>query len=234
VASLVPMTFSHPSPLAGDDGPRERLRRLGPGALTVVELLAILLGTGAARRHALVVAADLLAAGGGSLRALARRPAGALAGVPGVGGAKAARVAAALELARRLATEEPGRARTVRHPGDVHRWCGPALRDLPVEEFHLLTMDTQNRITRELLITRGILNSALVHPREVFRAAIAEAAAGVIVVHNHPSGHPVPSADDRAVTRQLVEAGRVLDIPVYDHVIVAGDRYFSFAEAGLL
>ena len=94
MASLVPMTFSHPSPLAGDDGPRERLRRLGPGALTVVELLAILLGTGAARRHALVVAADLLAAGGGSLRALARRPAGALAGVPGVGGAKAARVSA--------------------------------------------------------------------------------------------------------------------------------------------
>jgi len=103
-----------------------------------------------------------------------------------------------------------------------------------VEEFHLLTLDAQNRITRAVLITRGILNSSLVHPREVFRAAIAEAAAAVIVVHNHPSGNPVPSADDRAVTRQLVEAGRLLDMPVVDHVIVAGDRYFSFAEAGLL
>lgn len=214
--------------------PRERLRALGPTALTTVELLAILLGTGTARRDALAVASDLLASAGGSLRALIRRPVGGLAAVPGVGGAKAARVSAALELARRLGTESPDVQRTVSAPSDVHRWCGPALRDLAVEEFHLLTLDTQNRITRELLITRGILNSSLVHPREVFRAAIAEAAAGVIVVHNHPSGHPAPSNEDRAITRQLVSAGRVLDIPVYDHVIVGGDRYFSFAEAGLL
>ena len=217
-----------------DERPRERLRRLGPGALTAVELVAILLGTGTARRDAASVAGELLAASGGSLRALARRPVGALAGVAGIGGAKAARVAAALELARRLAGEDGGSDRTVRTPADVFRWCGPALRDLAVEEFHLLTLDAQNRVTRELLITRGILNSSLVHPREVFRAAIAEAAAGVIVLHNHPSGNPAPSADDRAVTRQLVEAGRLLDVPVYDHVIVGGDRYFSFAEAGLL
>jgi DNA repair protein RadC len=105
---------------------------------------------------------------------------------------------------------------------------------LAVEEFHLLTLDVQNRVTRDLLITRGILNSSLVHPREVFRAAIAEAAAGIVVVHNHPSGNPAPSPDDRSVTAQLVQAGRVLDVPVCDHVIVAGDRYFSFAEAGLL
>jgi len=216
------------------DRPRERLRALGPGALTAVELIAILLGTGTVRRGAPDVAAELVASTGGSLRALARRPVGALAAVPGVGAAKAARVMAALELGRRLAAEASEPARTVRSPADVHRWCGPALRDLAVEEFHLLTLDAQNRITRELLITRGILNSSLVHPREVFRAAIAEAAAGVIVVHNHPSGHPAPSADDRAVTRQLVAAGRVLDVPVYDHVIVGGDRYFSFAEAGLL
>lgn len=214
--------------------PRERLRALGPGALTVVELLAILLGTGTQRREARAVAGELLASCGGSLRALARRPPGALARVPGVGGAKAARVAAALELARRLAAEPAVPVRVVRAPADVYRWCGPALRDLAVEEFHLLTLDSQQRITRELLITRGILNSSLVHPREVFRAAIAEAAAGVIVLHNHPSGVPEPSPDDRAVTRQLVEAGRLLDVPVYDHVIVGGERYFSFAEAGLL
>jgi DNA repair protein RadC len=108
------------------------------------------------------------------------------------------------------------------------------LRDLAVEEFRLLALDAQHRVVRELLITRGILDSSLVHPREVFRAAIAEAAAGIVVLHNHPSGNPAPSADDRAVTRQLVEAGKLLDIPVYDHVIVGGDRYFSFAEAGLL
>jgi len=216
------------------DRPRERLRALGPGALTAVELLAILLGTGTPERDAVALAAELLASAGGSLRALARRPAGVLAGVRGVGAAKAARVAAALELTRRVAAEQGADERAIRCPADVHRLCGPALRDLAVEEFRLLALDTQHRVVRELLITRGILDSSLVHPREVFRAAIAEAAAGIVVLHNHPSGNPAPSADDRAVTRQLVEAGRLLDIPVYDHVIVGGDRYFSFAEAGLL
>jgi DNA repair protein RadC len=214
--------------------PRERLFNLGPTALTVVELVAILIGTGTARNDALGVARGVLAEAGGSLRRLAGRPPAALAVVPGVGRARAARVVAALELARRLTGETRDERCQVRAPVDVQRWCGPALRDLTVEEFHLLTLDAQNCITRDLLVTRGILNSALVHPREVFRAAIAEAAAGVIVVHNHPSGNPAPSADDRTVTRQLVEAGRILDIPVYDHVVVAGERYFSFSEAGLL
>ena len=214
--------------------PRERLLSLGPTALTAVELLAILLGTGTARSDALSVARTLLASAGGTVRQLARRPAASLAGVAGVGKAKAARVVAALELARRLEGEEPPAGDRIRSPADVHRRCGPMLRDLVVEEFHLLALDAQNRVTRQTLITRGILNSSLVHPREVFRAAIAEAAAGIIVVHNHPSGHTAPSADDRAVTAQLVEAGKLLDMPVYDHVIVGGDRYFSFAEAGLL
>jgi DNA repair protein RadC len=216
------------------DRPRERLYEQGPASLTLIELLAILLGTGTSRGDVLEVAAGVLSLAGGSLRALARRPIGEIGRVSGVGRAKAARVAAALELGRRLASEEASPGFDIGSPADVRRWCAPTLRDLSVEEFHLLTLDTQNRITRDLLITRGILNSSLVHPREVFRAAIAEAAAAVIVVHNHPSGNPTPSADDRAVTRQLVEAGRLLDVPVYDHVIVAGDRYFSFAEAGLL
>ncbi len=214
--------------------PRERLLSLGPSALTAVELLAILLGTGTARADALSVAADLLSSAGGTLRQLARRPAASLAGVPGMGKAKGARIVAALELARRLEVERRDPGNGIRSPSDVHRLCGPTLRDLVVEEFHLLTLDAQNRITRQRLITRGILNSSLVHPREVFRAAIAEAAAGIIVVHNHPSGNPAPSADDKAVTIQLVEAGKLLDMPVYDHVIVGGDNYFSFAEAGLL
>jgi DNA repair protein RadC len=214
--------------------PRERLYSLGSASLTLIELLAILIGTGTSRRDALEVARAVLKIGEGSLRELARRPVGELVGVAGMGRAKAARVAAAIEVGRRLGAEESAPGFPIRAPADIHRWSAPALRDLAVEEFHLLTLDTQNRITRDQLITRGILNSSLVHPREVFRAAIAEAAAAIIVVHNHPSGNPTPSPDDRAVTRQLVEAGRLLDLPVYDHVIVAGDHYFSFAEAGLL
>lgn len=216
------------------DLPRERLWALGPSALTSAELVAILLGTGEPGQTAPAVAAGLLETSGGSLRGLAARPAGELLRVRGVGPAKAGRLLAAFELANRL-VREPREVRVrIREPEDVVRLIGPRLRDLAVEEFHLLALDSQSQVLRDVLVTRGLLNSSLVHPREVFRAAIAEAAAGIIVVHNHPSGDPTPSAEDRAVTRQLVEAGRLLDLPVYDHLIVAGDRFLSFANAGLL
>ncbi len=214
--------------------PRERLWSLGPAALTSTELIAILLGTGALRRGPAEVAAGLLERGGGSLRQLAARPGAELTQSLGVGPAKAARLLAAFELASRLLQEQRPAQPRVRDPADVVALLGPRLRDLAVEEFHVLALDSQSRVRRDVLVTRGLLNSALVHPREVFRAAIAEAAAGIIVVHNHPSGDPTPSPEDQAVTRQLVEAGKLLDLPVYDHVIVAGDRFVSFAAAGLL
>ena len=221
-------------PLPASDLPRERLWSLGPAALTGAELLAILLGTGDGRRSPMEVASDLLAVSGGSLRGLAARPSAELLRMRGVGPAKAARLLAAFELATRLTQETRRPVPRIREPADVSQLMGPRLRDLPVEEFHLLALDSQSQVLRDVLITRGLLNSSLVHPREVFRAAIAEAAAGIIVVHNHPSGDPTPSAEDRAVTRQLAEAGRLLDLPVYDHVIVAGDRFVSFASTGLL
>ncbi len=223
-----------PSHLADHDLPRERLWRLGPGALTAPELLAILLGTGDAHRGVHRVADDLMAEAGGSLRTLAARPAAELLRVAGVGPAKAARLLAAFEVGHRLAREARPLAPRISGPEDVVRVVGPRLRDLAVEEFHLLALDTRSRVRRDVLITRGLLDASLVHPREVFRAAIAEAAAGIILVHNHPSGDPTPSAEDRAVTRQLVAAGQLLDLPVYDHVIVAGDRFVSFATSGLL
>jgi DNA repair protein RadC len=216
------------------DRPRERLLRLGPHALSGSELLAILLGTGCRGRSAHELAAELLAASGAALAELARRPLGELGRLPGMGPTKAARVAAALELGRRLMEEGRGERHRIRTPADAYRYFVPRLADLSAEEFHVLALDSQSAVLRDLLITRGILNSSLVHPREVFRGAIAEAAAGIILVHNHPSGDPSPSADDRAITRQLVEAGRLLDLPVYDHVIVGRGRYVSFSEAGLI
>ena len=216
------------------DRPRERLWSLGAASLTSVELLAVLLGTGSGHQSALEVASQLLAPMSGSLRRLAARPGAEFKQTPGVGPAKAARLLAAFELAKRISQETRPPVIRIREPEDVVRLMGSRLRDLQVEEFHLLALDSQSQVLRDLLITRGLLNSSLVHPREVFRAAIAEAAAGIIVVHNHPSGDPTPSAEDRAVTRQLVEAGRLLDLPVYDHVIVAGDRFVSFASTGLL
>jgi len=122
----------------------------------------------------------------------------------------------------------------VRSPADVHRLLLARLSCLEVEAFYVVCLGSQSQVRAVEELTRGILNSSLIHPREVFRSAILAGAAGIIVAHNHPSGDPTPSADDRAVTRQLVDAGRLLDIPLYDHVILAGERYVSFAEAGLL
>jgi DNA repair protein RadC len=220
--------------IAESDRPRERLWSLGPHALTTLELLAVLIGTGAEGRGVLDVARRLLDRVDGSLRRLTQRPRGELLRADGIGPAKAARLLAAFELAARLSSEDRPPVVRIREPEDVVRVFSGRLRDLQVEEFHLLALDSQSQVLREVLVTRGLLNSSLVHPREVFRAAIAEAAAGIIVVHNHPSGDPTPSAEDRAVTRQLAEAGRLLDLPLYDHVILAGDTYLSFATAGLL
>jgi DNA repair protein RadC len=224
--------------LGPQDRPRERLRALGPAALSSAELLALVLGTGAPAQDVIAVAQALLADAGGSLRRLASRPATAWQGQAGIGPTKAGRLLAAFELGLRAAQEErPPRPR-IRDPEDVARLLGPRLRDLTVEEFHLLALDSQSQVLREVLVTRGILDSSLVHPREVFRPAIVEAAAGIIVVHNHPSGDPTPSEADIKVTRDLIRAGQLLKIEVLDHVIlgsVTQDRqrdYVSLRELG--
>jgi DNA repair protein RadC len=214
--------------------PRERLVTVGPGALSTRELLAILVGSGGRGRNALAVAGGLLGSVDGSLRRLAIALPGELERQPGVGPAVAARLGAALELGRRLAREGPAERTRIRGPADFFARCAPMLRDLPQEEFRVLLLNAQHAVFREVLVTRGILDASVVHPREVFRHAVAETAAAVILVHNHPSGDPSPSAEDRQVTRQLAEAGRLLGIPVLDHVVVGDARYVSFVESGLL
>jgi DNA repair protein RadC len=220
--------------LPRSERPRERLKALGAQALSSAELLALVLGSGAGRRSAIGVGQEILADAGGSLRRIAARPVAALTALAGVGTARAVAIHAALELGRRMAAESRDEGAPLRSPRDVYAAFAPRLEDLPVEEFHVAVLDSQHRLERDITVTRGILNSSLVHPREVFREAIAERAAAVILVHNHPSGDPAPSADDRAVTEQLAAAGRLLDIPVHDHVIVGRGRYMSFAEAGIL
>ncbi len=193
-----------------------------------------MLGTGLPGRSVVEVAEGVHRAADGSLRRLASLPIGELKAAAGIGGAKAGRLVAALELGRRFAREQrPPRSR-IRTPEDVVRLIGDRLRDLEVEEFHVLALSIQREVVRTVFISRGVLTGSMVHPREVFRAAIAAAAAGIIVVHNHPSGDPTPSPEDRAITGQLVAAGSVIGIPLLDHVIVAGDRWTSFATQGLL
>ena len=214
--------------------PRERLVDFGVSALSSAELLALVVGSGRGGRSALQIGQEILARAGGALRWIARQPVASLTSVPGVGMARAMTVHAALELGRRMAAEGRSEGAPVRSPRDVVQFYGPRMEDLPVEEFHVAILDAQHRLERDVTITRGLLNSSLVHPREVFREAIAERAAALVLVHNHPSGDPTPSTDDQQVTAQLVAAGRLLDIPVHDHVIIGRGRYLSFAEAGLL
>lgn len=214
--------------------PRERLFALGPRALSLTELLTLLVGSGGGSGSAGVVADRILTVAGGEVRRLARLPPRALEGVDGVGGALAARIAAALELGRRAAAGQGLASDRIRGPADVHARMGPLMRDLAQEEFHALLLNAQHRILRTVLVTRGILDASLIHPREVFRPAVTEGAAAVILVHNHPSGDPTPSAEDRAVTRQLVQAGRTLGIPVLDHVVVGDGRFTALSDEGPL
>lgn len=227
------------------DRPRERLVDSGPRALSPRELLAIVLqlGTpgaaGKPPRTALDLAGELLHhfSNGDAAPALRRLMSSSpqeLCTVPGIGIAKATKVLAALELGRRAVEEARPERERVRNAVDVYERMRLTMRDLAHEEFHVLLLDTQNRVLRDLQITRGTLDASLVHPREVFRPAISEAAASVILVHNHPSGDPTPSAEDRAVTRQLGSAGELIGIDVLDHVIVGEGRYVSFAEGGMM
>ena len=172
--------------------------------------------------------------GRGSLRRVMTGSLAELCAVQGIGPAKATKILAGLELGRRAAEEaRPDRDR-VRCADDVYRRMRLGMRDLPHEEFHVLLLNTQNEILRDLQVTRGTLDASLVHPREVFRSAIVESSASVILVHNHPSGDPTPSAEDRAVTRQLRQAGELIGIAVLDHVIVGEGRVASLQELGML
>jgi len=211
--------------LPPEQRPRERLRRVGSRSLSHAELLALVLGTGVGGESVLRLADRVLAATGGRLRPLASDTPADLERLPGIGRAGSARILAALELGRRAAEEGLPERPHIRGPSDVFRLMGPRLRDLPHEEFHALLLNTQHRVLTDVQVTRGILDASLIHPREVFRPAIVENAAAVILVHNHPSGDPSPSPEDRAVTRQMKDAGEVVGIRVLDHVVVGEEGW---------
>jgi DNA repair protein RadC len=212
------------------DRPRERLRSLGSASLSLVELVALIVGSGNRDASASAIADRILASANGSLARLASSDVSFLERISGVGAATAARLAAALELGRRGAAAASESGDHIRGPADVFARMGPQLRAALQEEFHALLLNSRHRVIREVLVTRGILDSALIHPREVFRPAVGEGAAGVILVHNHPSGDPTPSAEDRAVTRQMAEAGRAVGIPVLDHVVIGAGAYASLGD----
>jgi DNA repair protein RadC len=225
--------FAIHAPETLEDRPREKLLSRGAAALEASELLAVVLGTGAVGVPVDELARELLDRAGG-LRRLSESTPVELASSPGLGDARAARILASLELGRRLQAETLPRGAYVRDGADVFRRCHAAMRDLRVEQFRAILLDGKHRVLREELVSQGTLTSAPVHPREVFAPAIRHSAAAVVLVHNHPSGDPSPSADDLDITRRLVDVGNLVGIRVLDHVIVGDGAYASLADRGLL
>ena len=219
--------------LAPHDRPREKLERLGPGALGDNELLAIVLGSGSSTQGTLALANTLLAQVGG-LHGLTRASVIDLDGIPGIGPARAAQVLAAVELGRRTLLRRMGARPKLSTPGQLASYLLPQYGASPVEQFGIVMLDTQHRVIRIRIVSVGSLDSTIVHPREVFREATSASAAAIVLFHNHPSGDPTPSMDDLVLTKRIIDAGDVMGIAVVDHLILADQRYISFLETGRL
>ena len=226
--------------MAANERPQERLQRSGPGALSDTELLAMLLRSGTQGHDVLAVAEKLLATAG-SLSELVGWSAGDFARLRGIGRVKALQLLTVMEVARRVVAAENSLPPILTTPEAIANYCRPHALGLAVEKFWVLCLNRKNRLIRRIEVTSGTASATLVHPREVFREAIKEAASAVVCVHNHPSGDPAPSAADIRVTRQLREAAKIVEIDLLDHVIIGtvaadpvGVGFYSFRDAGVL
>jgi DNA repair protein RadC len=215
------------------DRPRERLRFAGAEALSDRELLALVLGSGTRQRSVIQLAEDLLR-GGGRLEALADLGLGELARFEGLGEAGACRVAALVEIGRRMARARARGGAELPDAKAVFELLRGDLIGERRERVVVLLLDARHRLIAQRCVSLGSLMSSVIHPREVFRPAIGLAAAALILVHNHPSGDPTPSVEDHQVTLRIAEAGALLGIRLLDHVVVAADGWKSFKEEGWL
>lgn len=213
-----------------DERPRERLLKYGPEALSNAELLAIILRTGTQKENVINLCSRIFSEY--NLKQLSQANISKLTEIHGIGTAKAAQIAAVFELARKLEgfTDEP--KRKIRSPADVYSLLYPKMREQKREKLVAILLDTKNQVLREEVISIGSLNANIVHPREVFKAALMESCASVILSHNHPSGDPTPSREDIAVTEKLIDGGKLLGIDVLDHVVIGDGKYVSLKDEG--
>jgi len=216
-----------------DDRPREKLLLRGPQSLSDAELVAILLRTGKKGKSVLEIARDLISSEG-NLAILATKTIDSLQLISGIGKDKAATLAAAFELSRRILSQPKWLSnKKITSPQDVAEIFIPILRDENKEKFIVVCLNSANKIIKHETISIGNLNSSVVHPREVFKVAIDNSSASIILIHNHPSGNPEPSNEDIRITKKIVETGKIMEIPVFDHLIIAGETYTSFVEKRL-
>jgi DNA repair protein RadC len=218
--------------LPSSERPRERLLHYGANALSTAELLAIILRTGVRDENVVRMAQRLLASFE-SLAGLARANAAELMSERGLGPAKVTQLKAALELGRRMLIESPGERPQIRSPADAANLVLTEMGLLEQEHLRVMLLDTKNRVLETPTVYVGSLNTSLIRVGELFREAIRANCASLIVLHNHPSGDPTPSPEDVAVTKQIVEAGKLLDVDVLDHLIIGRQRFVSLKERGL-
>jgi DNA repair protein RadC len=232
------MTETSPKPayriadLHESDRPRERLEALGPQALTNAELIAILVRVGVSGENAVDVGQRLLNKFGG-LSGLHRAPFEELLNQHGVGEAKASQIKAAIELGRRLTLESPEERPSINSPADAAALVQYEMSALDQEHLRVMVLDRRNRVLEIVEVYKGSVSSSQVRVGEVFKEAVRKNASAIIVVHNHPSGDPTPSPDDVAVTRAIVQAGKLLDIDVLDHLVIGQGKWVSLKERGL-
>ena len=214
------------------DRPRERLATLGPQALSNAELIAILLRVGVTGENAVQVGQRLLNKFNG-LSGLHRAPFLELMEQRGLGEAKASQIKAAIELGRRLTLEAPEERPAINSPADAAALVSYEMSALEQEHLRVILLDRRNRVMETVEVYKGSVNSSQVRVGEVFKEAVRKNASAVIVIHNHPSGDPTPSPDDVAVTRAIVQAGKLLDVEVLDHLVIGQARWVSLKERGL-
>ena len=217
-----------------DDRPREKLLMRGAQSLSDAELVAILLRTGKTGKSVLEIARELIQSEG-NLAMLATKTVDSLQKISGIGKDKAATLAAAFELSRRILSQSKWFSnQKVTSPQEIADIFIPLLRDDSKERFIVVCLNSSNKIIKHETISIGNLNASVVHPREIFKVAIDCSSASIILIHNHPSGNPDPSNEDISITKKIVESGKILDIPVFDHLIIAGETYTSFVEKRLI
>ncbi len=219
--------------MPSDERPRERLKNHGSNALSVAELLAILLRTGT-QEHSAIGLADLLLRDFKGLRGITTATLDQLCTIKGIGEVKAIQIAAMVELGKRIGQATLGDRTSVKGPRDVANLLMPDLRDKTREHFMAVLLNTKSELLKTVEVSVGTLDTSIAHPRDIFREAIISNAASIIVAHNHPSGDPSPSKADILVTQRLVEAGKLIGIDVVDHVVLGDNRWVSLQERGLM
>ena len=215
-----------------EERPRERLIRIGSKSLSNAELLAIILKIGNKKENVLELSKRLIREH--NLKRLSRIGVNNLKNVFGIGEAKACQIIACFELGRRTACIKDKRGERINFSKDIAKMLIPELYGLKKEYLICVFLDSRRNVLKYETISIGSLNSSIIHPREIFRAAIEESSAAIILVHNHPSGNPNPSNDDIEITKQIIEAGIIIGIDVLDHIIIGNNNYFSLKEKGFL